>query len=109
MRKDELVRAGTDPTFDIPTPLRPPLRVLYQGPKGGTITLRAVTGPPRTVVCRNGCRTSAFSRFQRVELRTRGTRRAKFRRWADVIRARLNPRPLLIGNVSVVRAVFTRR
>jgi hypothetical protein len=109
MRKNELVRAGTDPTFDIPTPLGPPLRVLYKGPKGGKITLRSVSGPSRTVVCRGGCRTSAFTRYQRVVLSPTGNRRAKFKRWADVIRARLTPRPLLIGNVSVVRAVYVRR
>jgi hypothetical protein len=109
MRKNELVRAGTDPTFDIPTPLGPPLRVLYKGPKGGTITLRSISGTRRTVPCRGGCTTTAFTRSQRIELRARGTRRAKFKRWDDVIRARLTPRPLMIGNVSVVRAVFVRR
>ena len=109
LRKNELVRAGTDPTFDIPTPLGPPLRVLYKGPRGGSITLRSISGTPHTVTCRTTCTTTAFTRYQRVQLRPRGTRRAKFKRWADVIQARLTPRPLLIGNVSVVRAVFARR
>jgi hypothetical protein len=108
MRKNELVRAGTDPTFDIPTPLRPPLTVLYKGPKGGSVTVRALNGS-NAKVCRSKCRVSGFSRYQRVVLQPKGGRKARFRRWADVIRARLTPRPVLIGNVSVVRAVFARR
>ena|SRR5439155_11414704 len=110
MRKNELVRAGTPHGFDIPTPLGPPLKVLYKGPKGGSITLRSTSGTePTTVVCRGACTTTEFKRHQRVVIRPKGSKRAKFRRWNDLIRARLSPRPLVIGNISVIRAVFVRR
>jgi hypothetical protein len=112
MSKNELVRAGTDPTFDIPTPLGPPLKLFYSGPKGGTITVRSTSGTRRTVVCRNpkGCTTTAFTRYQRVKVRATAAGRTKFVRWADApgFPAR-SPRRVTIGNRTAVKASFARR
>ena len=109
MRKNELVRAGTDPAFDIPTPLGPPLRLTRAGPLGGAITVTSTSGPGRMFVCRiRTCTTSVFTRYQRVVLRATGSRRARFTGWVD-IRYPFARRPLEIGDRTAVKARFRSR
>jgi hypothetical protein len=108
MRKNELVRAGTEPDFDIPTPAGMPVTLIYGGPRGGKISLTPKTGNPRgATTCRVTC-TRQYSRNQRVVLRATGSRRVKFVRWADVGYP-FGRRTMIIGNRSTVKAVFARR
>lgn len=109
MRKNEFVRAGTDPTVDIPTRVGLGLRVVYRGRRGGKIALVRLTGSgPRRHVCRRSCRHAGYERGDTVMIRAKGTRRAGFARWGD-IRSRSSKRAVQIGLTSEVEAVFRRR
>lgn len=108
MRKDEFVRAGTAPDFDIPTPAGLPVTLIYGGPKGGKISLTPKTGSPRRgTTCKRTC-TRQYSRNQRIVLHATGSRRVRFVRWADVGYP-FATRTMIIGNRSAVKAVFVRR
>ena len=109
MRKNEFVRAGADPSLDIPTRVGLGLRVVYRGRRGGKIALVRLTGSgPRREVCRRSCRRAGYRRGDMVLIRAKGARRARFSRWAD-IRSGASTRAVQIGRTSEIKAVFRRR
>lgn len=107
MRRNELVRAGTERTFDIPVRVRETIRLELSGK--GRISLVPQTGQGRRTSCTSTCVRAGYQRGDQVLLTATGTARTRFVRWADGVKSRTRTRPVLIGVNNPVRATFARK
>ena len=84
------------------------IRLVYDGPRGGSLLIRSLTLDERASACRRTCTRTNFQRGELVSIRARSGRGATFVRWSDNGR-RAPFRKLRIGTVKGVRATFRHR
>lgn len=105
IRKDEWVRAGDDPSAT-PTPIGSGLRVIRGGNKRGRITGGAVAGG-KSYSCGSTCFHGGFAYGDRVRLKAKPFKRARFKRWSDGSTTR--DRIVAAGYVTHIKAVFRKK
>jgi hypothetical protein len=84
LRKDEYVRAGTEPSRNSPTPVRIPVTVKYTGRRGGRILLAPVADVGAQVCRRGTCTFPGYRRGDRILISARGSGRTRFVRWVGL-------------------------
>lgn len=109
MRKNEYVRAGDDPTNDIPTRVGDSITLEYSGRKGGRIKLRPLTGSGPPASCPATCVRTGYRRGDQVLISVTGSAKAKFSRWGDGAGGRARSRSIYIGDRSPLKAIFVKK
>ena len=109
MRKNEYVRAGDDPTNDIPTRVGDSITLEYSGRKGGRIKLRPLTGTGPPASCPATCVRTGYRRGDQVLVSVAGSSAVKFSKWGDGAGGRSRSRSIYIGDRSPLKAIFVRK
>lgn len=105
MRKNEVVRAGTDRTLDIPKRMRGTITIELSG--RGKVSLATKFGQGRAKPCTKTCVRSDYQHNDEVLLTA--TPKSRFVRWDDRHKSRKPTRTVVIGDTNPVRAVFRRK
>jgi hypothetical protein len=103
--KDEWVRGGDDPG-STPTPIGSGLRIVRGGNKRGRITGGAVAGG-KSYNCGATCFRSGFAYGDRVRLKAKPFKKARFKRWSDDRMGR--NRIVAAGYVTRLKAIFGKK
>ena len=105
MRRNELVRAGTERGFDIPARVRETLRLELTGK--GKVSFSTRFGQGQAKPCTKTCVRPGYQHGDEVVLTA--SPKQRFVRWADGYTAKQRTRTVVIGDFNPVRAVFKKK
>ena len=81
---------------------------MYSGRKGGSVTVQPLGGGGAQK-CPRSCAITNYRMNDLVLVTAKGTKKVKFRHWADTAQSSSRKRVVSIGDPGVVKAVFARR